>query len=152
VRYGNSSQTVKEGVNADAVKQLFGEWSPGGRTPTHLPVTYAVEKALKTQKPTVLILATDGGADDESALIAALAKGANKLGRPSTVDANGNPVAKIAPGIGFVFVQVGHDPHATNLMKRLDSGMSFPDCISTTRLEQVGEMSLAKLGFLAFNG
>lgn len=135
----NSSFKHYNGANAKTVAEIFAKESPMGGT-DFLPVMKEVlAQARKSQKPTTVLVVTDGepsdGVEGQRKLAKLIVETANSL-------ENGDEL-----GIGFI--QAGTDPKATAFLKSLDNdleqaGAKFDivnsktcDDLENTTIEQV---------------
>lgn len=131
----SSSAHVKVGVTPDEVKSVFREFHPSGSTNLAAALD-EIENIARHSKEDVLgIVYTDGMADDKNAVITAMNKAGNDSGRPH---------------IGFCIIQVGNDQGAKEFLAYVDDNLKI-DVSSTVPFADSGELSLAKIAWLARN-
>lgn len=134
----SSRATAKDGVTGEAIENVFKEFKPGGSTNTDSALQLAIDKVRSSTKNCIIVIFTDGGADDEPAVIKTLRAAATEFGRPR---------------IGFVFIQVGSDDGAVKFLAKLDAGLGddVPDIVAVVSDEQAEDLSIANLAWLAQN-
>lgn len=113
VIYFSSHAKVKDNVTAYALADVFKEFPPNGSTNLAEALEKAVEKAKSSTKETVVIVFTDGEANDFDAVVKIMNQAGKDLGRPR---------------IGFAFVQVGDDAGAKAFLDKLDNGLAVDVC------------------------
>jgi Mg-chelatase subunit ChlD len=121
--------SVTDGVKADDVEEAFARFSPGGSTALHLALIEAEKKARASSKEVVVMVFTDGAADDQAAVIDAINAAGKEFGRPR---------------IGFAFVQVGNDRGAKAFLDKLDNDLSVDVC-ATFSEEEAENISVEQL-------
>ncbi len=126
---------VKTAVSPEDVKNVFHEFKPGGSTNLAAALEEIENIARASQENVLGIVYTDGMADDQNAVITAMNKAGNEFGRPR---------------IGFCIVQVGDDQGATEFLQFIDDNLKI-DVSSTVPFADSGELSLAKIAWLARN-
>lgn len=114
---------VTDGVTGEAVADLFRETQPGGGTMMAPALQKAIDKAKSTTKQTVVIVFTDGEANDPEDVIQVMNAAGKELGRPR---------------IGFAFIQVGSDPAAKRFLDRLDNEMAVDVCATFSEEDAEG--------------
>jgi Mg-chelatase subunit ChlD len=125
--------TIKDNVTADNVTQMFHEIAPRGSTNLADALKAAVDKAKASTKETVVFVYTDGAPNDAVMATRVIEEAGRSLGRPR---------------IGFVFIQVGTDPEATQFLKHLDSELKTDVC-AVVHAEDAEELSVPQLVELA---
>jgi hypothetical protein len=113
----SSHASVRDGVKADAVRDVFKEYKPGGNTMLGIALEQAVAKAKASTKEVVVLVFTDGAASDPQHVMDVINGAGKDLGRPR---------------IGFCFVQVGNDSDASAFLNRLDNDLSVDVCATFT--------------------
>lgn len=124
-----SHVVVRDGVKAQEMRNVFAEQHPGGSTRLDLALAEAVKKAKSSTKEVVVIVYTDGEADNYDDVINVMNQAGRDLGRPR---------------IGFCFVQVGNDPAAKKFLDRLDNEMKIDVC-ATFNSDEAGDLSIEQL-------
>ena len=109
VTFGGANITQKDGVTADAVKEVFLSRRPAGGTPLAEALTVALNLAGKSDKKDFIIVFTDGVPDDKKAAADVIRNAANKQ---ETDDA-----------LTILFIQVGRDQQATAYLRALDDDL-----------------------------
>ena len=140
VAFFNSAVKVVDNVTADAVDNLFLEYSPAGGTDTAGCIRALTSKAVESTKPFVGVIWTDGEPQDEDDVIKALREAANKT--------------KGRPKFGLVIIQTGNDPGATRYLQRLDSGLAsqgVPDMVAVVTVEAAENLTAGQIAWLAQN-
>lgn len=125
----SSHATVTDGVKADAVKSVFDRFHPSGGTNLHLALDEAVKKARKSAKEVVVLVFTDGEANDPDEVINTINVAGKEFGRPR---------------IGFTFVQVGNDSSAKAFLDRIDNDLKVDVC-ATFSEEEAENLSIEQL-------
>lgn len=126
---------VFDGVTGDKVKNVFAEIHPGGGTNLGAAIREVMAKKRASTKDVIAIIYTDGEADSETDVIAALNDAGKEFGRPK---------------IAFVIVQIGEDAGAKKFLDRLDNGLAV-DVLATVRAEDADELSVPELAWLGRN-
>lgn len=124
----NNGVKVKDGVQAETVKEMFAELQPGGGTALDLALEEVHKKAKSSSKEVVALVFTDGAPNDENAVVNVINR-MGALGRPK---------------IGLAFVQVGNDAHAGKFLDKLDNDLKV-DVVATFTEEQAEELSIKQL-------
>lgn len=109
VLFSGSSIVVKDGVNADAVKDAFAANRPSGSTPLAEALTEALKLAGKSAKKDFICVFTDGAPDNGGAAAEVIRQQSNK--QDTDEDCT------------ILFVQVGRDPAATRYLQSLDDDL-----------------------------
>lgn len=128
VHFSNHAVT-KDGVNADAVRELFKEVRPGGGTVLSNAINEVVKKTRTTSKEVVALIFTDGEANDPDEVKRAMDAAGKEFGRPK---------------IGFCFIQVGNDPGAKSFLDMLDNDLKV-DISATFSNEDAEGLSIQQL-------
>lgn len=135
----NSNATVYDGVKADAVKEIFAKNTPFGGTRLAPALEAALKKKFKAGKPAIIMVITDGAANDMDEVKATIIEATKKIERGEE--------------IGIQFIQIGSDPAAKEFLENLDDnlkGAKF-DIVNTLTREQAEGYSIEQLLYLALN-
>lgn len=119
----SAAVSVRDGVKADAVANVFREYRPGGGTMLGKALGEAVKKAKASTKETVVLVFTDGEASDPDEVIKVLNQAGKDLGRPK---------------IGFSFIQVGNDSEAKKFLDKLDNDLKVDICATFSEEDAEG--------------
>lgn len=125
----SSKAVVTDGVKADQVKAAFDQFSPSGSTNLHLALAEAEKKARSSAKEVVVLVFTDGEANDQDEVINAINNAGKEFGRPR---------------IGFCFIQVGTDQGAKAFLDKLDNDLTVDVC-ATFSEEDAENLSIPQL-------
>lgn len=109
VVFGNESVKSFQGVTADKVTEVFGAFSPRGGTPMAEALKEALKLAGKSKKKDFIVVFTDGVPDDEAAVEKVIRDQANSQASDDELT--------------ILFIQVGHDQHATDYLTKLDDNL-----------------------------
>jgi Mg-chelatase subunit ChlD len=131
----SSTVHVKPGVTPDEVKSVFHEFRPGGSTNLAAALEEIATIASHSKDDVLGIVYTDGMADDKNAVVSVMDKAGKDSGRPH---------------IGFCIIQVGNDQGAKEFLEYVDDNLKI-DVSSTVPFADSGELSLAKIAWLARN-
>ena len=135
----NNKFTTYDNVTADKVSEIFAKEEPSGST-VLAPVLESVfadylarRKAGNTKaNGEMLIVVTDGEAQDADAVTKSIVKFGNQL---ETGDGE----------YGISFLQIGQDRAATAFLKNLDDGLvpagAKHDIVDTKTMDEIGSMS-----------
>jgi hypothetical protein len=132
-------------VTADKVNEVFTKTSPMGGTDFVPVITAALDLHFSGNKPTTIIVLTDGepsnGQEGQRALAKTLIGAANKI----EGDAE----------LAIQFIQVGDDPGATAFLKKLDdelqsAGAKF-DIVDSKTVDDLENMSMEDVLLAAVN-
>lgn len=129
----STKATVTDGVKSADVEAAFAKFSPSGSTALHLALEEAEKKARASSKEVVVLVFTDGEANDQDACVEAINKAGKEFGRPK---------------IGFCFVQVGTDPSAKKFLDKLDNDLAVDVC-ATFSEEEAENLSIEQLATAA---
>lgn len=129
----SNTANQKHIVTAEEIKSVFHEYRPGGGTFLASALNEIENIARSTKEDVLGIVYTDGIADDKDAVYASMNKAGKEFGRPR---------------IGFCLIQVGNDAGAKAFLEDLDDNLDV-DVSSTVPFELSGELSLAKIAWLA---
>lgn len=141
----NKSFQKFTGVNADKVAQIFSQNQPMGGTDFVPVVTDALNVHFAGNKPTTIIILTDGepssGQEGQKALAKLIIGAANKI----EGDAE----------LAIQFIQVGDDPAATSFLKKLDddlqsAGAKF-DIVDSKTVDDLENVSIEDILLAAVN-
>lgn len=145
VYFFNKSFGRYENVNADKVKDIFASTSPQGGT-DFVPVLKDIfEHHFKGDKPSTVLVFTDGepsdGVEGQKAVAKLLIEAANKLEADSE--------------LAVSFLQVGRDPAAAAFLKKLDddlagAGAKF-DIVDSKTCDDLETMSITDVLLAAVN-
>ena len=128
-----------ENVTVDVVDGLFNKVSPMGGTDFVPVLTDVFNKHFSGDKPTTVLVVTDGqpsdGVDGQKALAKLLVNTANKI------EADND--------LAVQFIQIGEDPEASRFLKKLDdelqgAGAKF-DIVDTKTCDDLETMSLEEV-------
>ncbi len=125
----SSHAVVRDGVKAQAVKDVFAEYKPMGNTMLGVALEKAVEKAKQSTKEVVVLVYTDGAASDPNKVLQVLTDAGKSLGRPR---------------IGFSFIQVGDDASAKQFLDYIDNNLQV-DVSATFSAEDADGLSIEQL-------
>lgn len=128
IHFSNKA-VVTDGVKAADVRAAFAKFVPGGGTNLHLALLEAENKARASSKEVVVLVFTDGEANDQDACIDAINKAGKEFGRPR---------------IGFTFVQVGDDQGAKAFLDRMDNELAVDVC-ATFSEDEAENLSIEQL-------
>lgn len=131
--------TVYDGVMADKVHEVFTTCQPGGSTNLAPALAEVFKKKAASKKKALVMVITDGAANDEDAVKQVITDAANGI---ATDDE-----------IGIQFVQIGNDPHASKFLNDLDDnlkGAKF-DIVNALTHEEAEGYSMGQLLWLALN-
>lgn len=135
----SGAPTIYDGVTADKVHEVFTTCQPGGSTNLAPALNEAFKKKFSSNKKALIMVITDGEANDPSHVKDAITNAANKL----TADDE----------IGIQFVQIGNDPSAAKFLNDLDDnlkGAKF-DIVNALTREEAESYSMGQLLWLALN-
>lgn len=154
----NNGHDVVDGVTGDTVGQIFKTNAPGGGTDLAPPLRAVINKFIPEQrtggflgigggikrtspkKPVVVVIATDGAANDEQAVVETIVNATKRINSRND--------------LGILFIQVGSDPAATAFLERLDNSLKSQgadfDIVARCKLEDVEDKSTVELLTLAF--
>lgn len=128
IHFSNKA-TVTDGVKAADVAAAFGKFSPSGSTALDLALIEAEKKARDSKKEVVVLVFTDGEANDPDAVIKAINAAGKEFGRPR---------------IGFTFIQVGTDSNAKKFLDRLDNELAVDVC-ATFSEDEAEDLTIEQL-------
>lgn len=131
--------TVYDGVKADKVHEVFTNCQPGGSTNLAPALEEAFKKKFSANKKALIMVITDGAANDESHVKDSIIAAANKLNADDE--------------IGIQFVQIGNDPSAAKFLNDLDDNLSTAklDIVNALTREEAEGYSMGQLLWLALN-
>lgn len=109
VVFSGAGISSADGVNVDAIKEIFANRSPRGGTPLAEGLQEALKLAGKSDKKDFIVVFTDGVPDDKTKAAKVIIDQANSQ---ETDDA-----------LTILFIQVGHDAQATAYLKELDDNL-----------------------------
>jgi len=135
----SGSPTVYDGVMADKVHEVFTSCRPGGSTNLAPALEAAFQKKFSSNKKALIMVITDGEANDPSAVKVSITNAANKLNADSD--------------IGIQFVQIGNDPAAAKFLGDLDDnlkGAKF-DIVNSLTREEAEKLTIGQMLYLALN-
>ncbi len=125
------------GVTADKVTLIFTENSPSGSTETAEALKlvfaeYNKRKAAGNAKPLIVICATDGQPNDETAVAKVITDHTLSMEKDEET--------------GITFVQIGKDDAARSFLKRLDDGLQAAgakfDIVDTVNDQEMENISI----------
>jgi predicted metal-dependent peptidase len=134
-----------ENTTADKVDDIFKKHSPAGGTDFIPVLTDVFDRHFKSDKPSTVLVFTDGepseGEEGQKALAKLLVATANRLEGDSE--------------LGISFVQIGNDPKASAFLKKLDDdlvkvGAKF-DIVDTKTCDDLDNISVQDLLVAAVN-
>jgi len=131
----SSYAKVFDGVGSLKVASVFKAFQPDHTTNLTAALEEAVKKAESSSKNAVVLVYTDGQPDNMSSAMAVIDRAGRELGRPK---------------IGFTFIQVGDERHATAFLDDLDNNMDVDVC-ATVRAHEASNLSFHQLAWLAQN-
>lgn len=135
----SGSPTVYDGVKADKVHEVFTTCTPGGSTNLAPALEEAFKKKFSSNKKALIMVITDGEANDGQRVKDSITAAANKLNSDDE--------------IGIQFVQIGNDPQAAKFLGDLDDnlkGAKF-DIVNALTREEAEGYSMGQLLWLALN-
>ncbi len=130
-----------DNVTSAKVDQIFQEYEPSGSTNLAAVLDDAIQGYLRrkaggqAQAGAVIVVVTDGAADDRRAVLKVVIEASRQLDRDEE--------------LGISFIQIGQDPDATEFLRVLDdelhtSGAKFDIC-DTITLEDMEDISLTEV-------
>ena len=134
-----------ENTTADKVADIFQHNAPQGGTDFIPVLTDVFERHFKNNKPSTVLVFTDGepseGAEGQKALAKLLINTANKL--------------ESGTELGVSFIQIGNDKSATAFLKKLDddlvsAGAKF-DIVDTKTCEELDNITIQDMLLAAVN-
>lgn len=133
------SSTVYDGVKADKVHEVFTSCQPGGSTNLSPALEEAFKKKFSSGKKALIMVITDGEANDPSHVKDSIIGAANKLNSDDE--------------IGIQFVQIGNDPSAAKFLNDLDDHLSSAkfDIVNALTREEAEGYTMEQLLWLAIN-
>lgn len=135
----SGSPTVYDGVKADKVHEVFTTCRPGGSTNLAPALEEAFKKKFTANKKALIMVVTDGEANDPDKVKSSIIAAANKLNKDDE--------------IGIQFVQIGEDPSAAKFLNDLDDKLSSAkfDIVNALTREEAEGYSMEQLLWLAVN-
>lgn len=135
----SSTPTVYDGVKADKVHEVFTTCKPGGSTNLAPALEEAFKKKFDANKKAIIMVITDGEANDPAHVKDSIIKAAGKL----TDDSE----------IGIQFVQIGEDPKAAKFLDDLDDHLTSAkfDIVNSLSHSEAEGYSMEQLLWLALN-
>lgn len=165
----NDRFTIEDNVTPTTVGNIFKNHSPGSGTMLAAPLQAVIDKfipasaqqskggflssmfgsksaapaaAAVARKPVCVVVATDGAAGDEDAVVQTLVGATQRMQSDDE--------------LGILLLQVGNDPNAERFLERVDNqlktrGAKF-DIVARCKLDDVEDKSTVELLSLAFNG
>ncbi len=131
--------TVYDGVTADKVHEVFTTCQPGGSTNLAPALEEVFKKKASAKKKALVMVITDGAANDEAQVKEVITNAANGLNTDDEV--------------GIQFIQIGNDPAASRFLNDLDDnlkGAKF-DIVNSLTHEEAEGYSMGQLLWLALN-
>lgn len=131
--------TVYDGVSADKVHEVFTKCQPSGSTNLAPALEEAFKKKFAANKKALIMVITDGEANDGQRVKESITNAANKLNSDDE--------------IGIQFVQIGNDTGAAKFLNDLDDnlkGAKF-DIVNALTREEAEAYSMGQLLWLALN-
>lgn len=125
----STKAVVSDGVRADDVKAIFDKFHPSGSTSLDQALLEAERKVRKSNKETVVLVFTDGEANDTNAVLSAINTAGKEFGRPK---------------VGFCFIQVGNDRAAKAFLDKLDNSLQVDVC-ATFSEEEAENLTIEQL-------
>jgi Mg-chelatase subunit ChlD len=137
----NTSATVADNVTAAKVSEIFKNERPGGGTALAPALKEAFKKKFASSKNAIILVMTDGEANDPSETKRLIIEAANKIERDEQ--------------LAIQFVQVGSDPKAAAFLQMLDddlqkAGAKF-DIVNTLSEKEAGSLKVEQLLYQALN-
>lgn len=131
-----NSVKLYENVTPEKVSQIFTENEPNGSTDTALLLNTLFDNYLKNPvKPQIIVVITDGEANDNKAVIKAIVDFTNKQAEET---------------VSVMLLQIGKDGKATAFLKMIDDNLvenhgAKYDMIDTKTIDEIGEMPLVEV-------
>ena len=139
VVFSTRARTI-DGVTPDRIDSTFAELESVGNTNLGDCIRAFTTKAVASTKPFVGFIFTDGEASNPPDVLAAIREAARST--------------KGRPKFGFVIVQTGNDPEATEYLRSLDSDLqnyNIPDMIAVVTEDESEGLAFPNLVWLAQN-
>lgn len=135
----STAPTVYDNVKADKVHEVFTTCQPGGSTNLAPALEEAFKKKFSANKKALIMVITDGEANDTSRVKESIIAASNKLSDDSE--------------IGIQFVQIGDDPGAAKFLNDLDDNLSTAkfDIVNALTREEAESYTMEQLLWLALN-
>jgi len=119
-------------TKAQNVTKIFSKVHPSGGTALHKVLDAAFEEHFGTNKPTTILVITDGSPDSKEKVIKVIETASNKIDRDED--------------LSVTFIQIGDDNGATQFLKKLDDDLEGKfDIVDTVTVQEMNGMSFDEM-------
>jgi hypothetical protein len=124
--------------NSKNVSKIFKKVQPGGSTALHKVLKAALDEHFDGDKPTTILVITDGSPDSKEKVIEVIETASNRIDKDED--------------LSITFIQIGDDDGAATFLKQLDDELEGKfDIVDTVTVEEMQGMSFEEMIYKSIN-